>query len=188
MVLPSDLTGPHCPTIKTHSITINQSKHWKLGEEDKRLGKPAKVSVTYAKQDHLSTLLQMPKDHNEEQPGHLCRGRVMTGRVGWRGVFFKSAENLYQSLFRPMGDHFLEIKIQEGFEILSALKQNKQGIVCINFWGSDRSMLLVPGVPGTAHLYSSPQGFHVGDLKTYQFWWTWDTALQIHSRLSFLLD
>lgn len=57
-----------------------------------------------------------------------------------------------------MGDHFLEIKIQKGFEILSAHKQNKQGIVCTNFWGSERSVPLVPGVPGIAHLYFSPQG------------------------------
>lgn len=93
------------------------------------MGKPA----IYAKQDPLSTLLQMPKDHYEEQPGYLCRGRVMTGRVEWRGVFFKSAEDLCQSVFRSMGDHFLEIKIQEGFEILSAHKQKKQGVVYTNF-------------------------------------------------------
>lgn len=86
-----------------------------------------------AKQDYLSTLLQMPNNHHVEQPGHLCRGRVVIGRVGWRGVFFKSAEDLCQSLFRPMGYYFLEIKIQEGFEILSAHKQNKQGIVHANF-------------------------------------------------------
>lgn len=54
----------------------------------------------------------------------------MTGRVGWRGVFLKSANDLCQPLFRPRADHFLEIKIQEGFKILSAHKQNKQGIVC----------------------------------------------------------
>lgn len=67
----SDLTSPHCPTNRALYIIINESKHWKSGEEEKRVGKTAKVSVIYTNQVPPCTLIQIPKDHHVEQPAQL---------------------------------------------------------------------------------------------------------------------